>query len=158
MIPKELRSLDEAELDQALLGRSIEIVSGDPLRYLILSISRIPSYFTFWPSPESGLVSNVSRMTSFGLFLPFMIHGLFLAINKRQMGGISFTRNPVALLILFVLFYTLIHILTWTLIRYRLPVDAVLIIFAGYSVFEISHHFKLFRHPEPLTQASKWTR
>jgi len=154
MIPKELRSLDEAALDQALLGKSIEIIAGDPIRYLKLSISRIPAYFTFWPSPESGLLSNLSRMASFGLFLPFMVYGLFLAMNKRQMRIISYIRNPITLLILFVLFYTLIHLLTWTLIRYRLPVDAVLIIFAGYSIFEITRHFKPFRPLGPLTQVT----
>jgi len=39
-----------------------------------------------------------------------------------------------SLLYLFVAVYTLIHLLSWALVRYRLPVDAVLIVFAGVAV------------------------
>jgi hypothetical protein len=38
--------------------------------------------------------------------------------------------------------YTLIHLLTWTLIRYRLPVDAVLLIFAALTIVEIANRIK----------------
>ncbi len=75
LIPKELLKLDEAALDQALLKRAIGFIADDPGRYLLLSLSRIPVYFIFWPSADSGLVSNLSRVASFGLFLPFMIYG-----------------------------------------------------------------------------------
>jgi hypothetical protein len=32
--------------------------------------------------------------------------------------------------------YTLIHLLTWALIRYRLPVDSVLVLFAAIALEE----------------------
>ena len=41
------------------------------------------------------------------------------------------------ILYLFILIYTVIHLLSWALIRYRLPVDAVLIIFASATLVEI---------------------
>ena len=50
LIPTELRNLDEAALDQALLKRGLQFVIDDPIRYVLLSISRIPVYFMFWPS------------------------------------------------------------------------------------------------------------
>jgi hypothetical protein len=31
----------------------------------------------------------------------------------------------------------MIHILTWTMVRYRLPVDAVLLVFAGLAVVDL---------------------
>jgi hypothetical protein len=43
----------------------------------------------------------------------------------------------VTLVYLFLLLYTGIHILTWTLIRYRLPVDAVLLAFAGLALLDL---------------------
>ncbi|MEZ4555375.1 MAG: hypothetical protein R2851_07385 [Caldilineaceae bacterium] len=43
-------------------------------------------------------------------------------------------RSAIVLLYLFMLVYTGIHLATWTLIRYRLPVDAVLLIFAAFGV------------------------
>lgn len=133
LIPPELRSLNEAELDQALLKRGIGFVIEDPGRIALLSLSRVREYFKFWPSAESSTLSNIARVASFGLALPFIVSGLWLAFTsvwKTVSGG---QRRGAILLVLFTGVYSLIHLLTWALIRYRLPVDAVLLIFAGLS-------------------------
>jgi 4-amino-4-deoxy-L-arabinose transferase-like glycosyltransferase len=138
LIPVELRGLDEAALDQALLQRGLRFIIDDPKRYLLLSISRIPSYFEFLPSPDSGMISNVSRVISFGLFLPFMLAGVVISFFQQPS---PFKLRPPSrqlLLYLFMLIYTAIHVLTWTLVRYRLPVDAILIIFAGLALVELA--------------------
>jgi hypothetical protein len=143
LIPRELRGLDEAALDQALLRRGLAFVVQDPGRYARLSLSRIKDYFMFWPSPDSGVVSNVARVASFGLLLPFMLFGL---VKARYAARASWRGDPgswltpsagLALLVAFVATYTAIHLLSWALIRYRLPVDAVLIIFAGVGLVQV---------------------
>lgn len=135
LIPEELRGLDEAALDQALLQRGLQFIIDDPKRYVLLSISRIPAYFMFWPSSDSSLVSNISRVGSFGITLPFMLYGLFLSLNRKHyMDGIyllNLFTSPAGLLLTFTIIYTSVHLLTWALIRYRLPIDAVLIPFAA---------------------------
>ncbi|MFU8773561.1 MAG: hypothetical protein ACNA8H_14235, partial [Anaerolineales bacterium] len=137
LLPEELLHLNEAALDQALLQRGLEFVVEDPIRYLNLSLSRIPAFFMFWPSAESGLVSNISRVASFGLMLPFMLYGLVGVFFKRKIWMDGVLSSPAMLLYLFIVFYTLIHLLSWALIRYRLPVDAVLLVFAGWAVVDI---------------------
>lgn len=138
MIPENLRHLDEAALDQALLKEGLNFVRNDPVRYILLSLSRIPVFFTFWPTSDSSLISNLSRLTSIGLLLPFMLYGLALSFSRTRRTSNSFISAPVVLLYLFIAFYTLIHVLSWSLIRYRLPVDAVLLVFAGLGVMEIA--------------------
>jgi 4-amino-4-deoxy-L-arabinose transferase-like glycosyltransferase len=190
LIPPELRELDEAALDQALLKRGLQFVYQDPTRYFLLSLSRIPAYFMFWPSPDSSLISNVSRLSSFALFLPFMLYGLLLALLRTNHGdkdpqnidrrgllteasGLPSTTSdrrglpteasspsslvpgplspalntasPIFLLILFASIYTLIHLLSWALIRYRLPVDAVLLIFAALALVDIAQRLGVTR-------------
>jgi 4-amino-4-deoxy-L-arabinose transferase-like glycosyltransferase len=210
LIPAELHHLDEAALDQALLKRGLQFVLDDPVRYLRLSLSRIPAYFMFWPSPDSGLISNVSRVSSFGLFLPFMLYGLLLSLfnrdhqNRRQpvpsttkarpersrrdlpteasptfqhsnlppstptpnpsspsslvpsplipnplsptaLIPVFTLSSPAFLLILFSGVYTTIHLLSWALIRYRLPVDAVLLIFAALALVDIAQRLGVTR-------------
>jgi len=130
LLPKELYGLNEAALDRELLNRGLQFVIQDPLRYFFLSLSRIPVYFMFWPSPHSSILSNISRIGSFGVFLPFMIYGLMTTLAKKVEEKVTLY-SPVFLLLLFILVYSLIHIFTWTLIRYRLPVDAVLVLFAA---------------------------
>lgn len=129
LIPPELRHLDEAALEGALLARGLGFVRDDPGRYMLLSLSRIPVYFMFWPSAGSGMVSNVSRVGSFGLFLPLMLGGLIYSLAHRETRRRSF--GDASLLLLFAGLYTALHLLSWALIRYRLPVDAILLIYAG---------------------------
>jgi 4-amino-4-deoxy-L-arabinose transferase-like glycosyltransferase len=145
LIPVELRQLSEAELDRELLKRGLQFVIDDPIRYIRLSFSRIPAFFMFWPSTESGTISNISRVFSYALFLPFMIYGMLLALLDRKRKGGWDISAPLLLLIVFVLVYTAIHLLTWALIRYRLPVDAVMIIFAGLGVYDLV--MRLFKAP-----------
>jgi hypothetical protein len=141
LIPQEVRHLDEAALDQELLKRGIQFVLDDPERYILLSLSRIPAYFTFWPSPESGIISNISRVASFGVVFPFMMYGLFLCATgvSTQEGNrlVTLFVSSAGLLILFAIVYTSVHLLTWALIRYRLPVDAVLIPFAALGLSDL---------------------
>lgn len=146
LVPLDLRDLNEAQLDRALLVRGLQFVRDDPSRYLLLSLSRIPVYFQFWPTPESTFLSNVSRLLSFGLFLPFMLYGLVLAIRDARPGGplrsppgekVDASDLRLAYLVLFLLFiviYTAIHLASWANVRYRLPVDAFLILFAAYGL------------------------
>lgn len=129
LIPVELRHLDEPALEQALMARSLQFVSADPWRYIRLSLSRIPVYFMFWPSTESGMASNISRVGSFGLFLPLILVGLIYSLMNGKVR--RRTLANASLLLLFVSFYTVIHLLSWALVRYRLPVDAIMLIYAG---------------------------
>ena len=132
LIPTELRGLDEAALDKELLDRGLRFVADDPVRYIQLSISRIPAYFIFWPSAESGTVSNVARVASFGLMWPLMLAGVIgVILRSDRWQGLQ---SPIFLLLLFGSLYTMIHLLSWSLVRYRLPVDAVLLVYAALSV------------------------
>lgn len=137
LIPRELRGLDEAALDKALLGRALQFILADPGRYLLLSLGRIPDFFMFWPSPDSGRISNFSRVVSFGILWPFMLGGLILALRKIFGKAGEKLAAPAFLPVLFILLYSGVHIFTWTLIRYRLPVDAVALVYAGYLVAEL---------------------
>jgi 4-amino-4-deoxy-L-arabinose transferase-like glycosyltransferase len=151
LIPAEVRHLDEAALDQELLKRGIQFVLDDPRRYVSLSLSRIPPYFMFWYSPESSTLSNISRIGSFGLFLPFMLYGLFISVQQNRKDLLI---SPVGLMILFAAIYSGVHILTWTLIRYRLPVDAVLIPLAGQALVELAQRARK-THPQLQSQLQR---
>ena len=141
LIPPELLSLDEASLEKALMARGLGFVIADPGRYVLLSLSRIKDHFIFWPKPDSGTLSNISRVGSFGAFLPFMIYGLILALSgawrERRRLPSDERGAALVLLYLFILVYSGIHILTWTGIRYRLPVDTVLVIFAAVGLHDL---------------------
>jgi 4-amino-4-deoxy-L-arabinose transferase-like glycosyltransferase len=132
LIPEDLRHLNEADLDRALLKLSLAEITSDPARYAILSLTRIQEYVKFWPSSDSRPISNISRIFSFGLMLPFMIYGLVLGFRRSL-------SSEALILYLFMVTYAGIHLLTWTLIRYRLPIDAVLLVFAGLALVDLQN-------------------
>ncbi len=149
LIPKELRPLNEAALDRALLQRGVGFITADPQRYILLSISRMNEYFKFWPSADSSLTSNLARVGSFGLYLPLMLYGLWLSIRRGWHAEDPQQRAYLGLLYLFMFIYTAIHLLSWALIRYRLPVDAILILFAALGLVDLANRYRLrFQTPQ----------
>jgi 4-amino-4-deoxy-L-arabinose transferase-like glycosyltransferase len=179
LIPQELRGLDDARLDRALLARGLQFVRDDPGRYLRLSLSRIPIYFQFWPTAKSTLLSNAARLLSFGVFLPFMLYGLVLALRNARPGG-ALRGQPagqvadptssaettdshaaqadlrpafLALVLLFMAVYTTVHLASWANVRYRLPVDALWILFAGYGLDDLLRRLVSWRRRAPRSPA-----
>lgn len=131
LLPIELKGLNEAALDSALLKRGLAFVFDNPGQYLLLSLSRIPVLFEFLPSPQSSFVSNFSRVSSFGLALPFMLAGIWISLRDLIKTKTRFFDSPISLILAFGFIYSAIHILTWSLVRYRLPIDALFLIFAA---------------------------
>lgn len=132
VIPTALRQLNEAALEKELLRLGLGFVWQEPLRYLVLCLTRIPVHFIFWPLSSSGWVSNVVRVLSFGLALPFMVAGIVRFVRHwRGQRILAVWAQPGTLLLLFVVVYVGVHLASWAGIRYRLPTDAVALIFAA---------------------------
>jgi hypothetical protein len=124
-IPAELRGHNEAALDRALTRQGFEFIRLDLGRYFWLNLDKTLEFFKFWPTGDSSTISNLNRILSFGVCLPFMLIGLGLSIPRWR---------RFAPLYLFITIHTGIHLLTWPAPRYRLSVDAVLIVFAALAV------------------------
>jgi 4-amino-4-deoxy-L-arabinose transferase-like glycosyltransferase len=135
-VPQELAGQNEAVLDRALTRKATQFILADPVRYLRLTLDKTLEYFRFWPSSDSSRISNLNRVLSFGLYLPFMLLGLSLSF--------SHWRNFLTLY-LFIVIHTAIHLLSWPSPRYRLPVDAVLMVFAGLSLIELAKQLGTWR-------------
>ena len=140
-VPEELHGQNEAQLDHALTQMGIQFIVADPKRYLLLTLNKTLEYFKFWPTSDSSRISNLNRVLSFGLYLPFMLVGLFLSFSRW--------RNFIALY-LFSVIHTGIHLLSWPAPRYRLPVDAVSMIFAGLAVLELARQLRTWRGRRPV--------
>jgi Dolichyl-phosphate-mannose-protein mannosyltransferase len=135
LLPKDLTALNEAQLDRTLLRRGAGFIAADPGRYVRLSISRAREYFKFWPSAESSRASNLVRVLSFGVVFPFMVLGAALMVVRRWQQAAH--PEGVRLLLLVAVLYSVVHLLTWTLVRYRLPVDAITMPIAASAVVAV---------------------
>jgi 4-amino-4-deoxy-L-arabinose transferase-like glycosyltransferase len=138
LLPPHLLSLDEVALDRELFALGWAHISSDPARFAALSLGRAAEYFKFWPTLRSSRSSNLLRLLSFGILTPFILAGLIQTLRTfmRHWSGLypgvqQSSLGCVAPLLLFAGSYSIIHIFTWSLIRYRLPVDSILILFAA---------------------------
>lgn len=148
-LPEDLAGLglNEAQWDKALMARGIGFVLAEPGRYLLLSLSRVRDYVEFWPTADSSLLFNLGRILSIGLFLPFMLYGLYLSLRPSRLAVNhspipQLTINHFLLLYLFIVVYSLLHIFTWAMSRYRLPVDAVLLLFAALAITRMAGRWR----------------
>jgi hypothetical protein len=130
----------EPELDRELMRLGIGFVLDQPGRYLLLSLSRVRAFFEFWPTADTTLLNNVGRVGSYGLFLPFLLYGLYLSFRRPGF----FTENAV--LYLFAAFYTILHVLTWAMVRYRLPVDAALMPLGAWGLVDLARRVRALLH------------
>jgi len=149
LIPDEFHGLSEAQLDRALLARGLQFVEAEPLRYLSLCAGRLIEYIKFWPAPDSSPTSNVARLLSFGFAAPLMVMGLISAFRARSELDTA-CLSCARLLVLVAIAHSAAYVLTWTLVRYRLPVDALLMPFVGSAVVSITDRLKTLRGIGPI--------
>ena len=141
LIPDELLGFNEAQLDRALLERGLSYVVQDPGRYLLLSLSPRARVLQIL---AVGFLQHFEQRGKGDVFwclpLPFLLAGLF---HRGKAAGRGATGQPrrmrrrfrgVILVMLLAGLYCLVHLLTWTLIRYRLPVDAMVMPFAAVAI------------------------
>jgi hypothetical protein len=89
----------------------------------------------FWPKTSSSPLSNLTRVFSYGVALPFILAGIVLWVGDLRKRRLHLDEG--LLLLMFGLVYSAIHLLSWAGIRYRLPVDAVSIIFAARGLYSL---------------------
>jgi 4-amino-4-deoxy-L-arabinose transferase-like glycosyltransferase len=141
-VPAELTGLNEAEMNERLTAEGIRFVLEEPGRFALQTLDRFRNYFRFWPERASSPIANVSRVLSFGLYLPFMLYGLFLSIRiTRKEQRPQCAPDNVSLLYLYAATYSAIHLLSWAMHRYRLPVDAVMMVFVGLAWVDLGRRF-----------------
>lgn len=122
-IPEEVLALDnDAEITNRLLEMGIDNVRKNPGDFLSLTITRLREMFVFWPRESSSTAANILRVLSFGLVAPWALGGLILNLKRWR---------ELLPILLFVVTHVGVHAVTWTMIRYRVPMDPFLILLAA---------------------------
>jgi 4-amino-4-deoxy-L-arabinose transferase-like glycosyltransferase len=133
-IPDKVLVLDnDALITKELLRRGIENVRHDPGHFALLTLTRLRELFKFWPTEDSSALSNLLRVMSFGIMWPFALAGVIVSWRRWR---------ELTPMMLFMLTHIGVYAVTWTMIRYRIPVDAVLIPFAAVAVVRIYERFQ----------------
>jgi 4-amino-4-deoxy-L-arabinose transferase-like glycosyltransferase len=128
-IPPDVLALDnDVDITNELLRRGIQNIVNDPALFVMLTLTRLREFFLFWPTAESDTLANLLRVFSFGLMWPFALAGLWL--SRRQWRDLL----PIYI---FMLMHTGVYAITWTMVRYRVPLDTFLIPFAAVAAVQL---------------------
>lgn len=113
----------DTELDRSrlLMDRAKEFIFANPLLFSYLTVMR----FGMFLSPIGGTIENpIAKLAGLLIYLPILIIAAAEAFRRRRDGRV------ILLISVFVL-YLALHSLAHGGVRYRLPVDTVLIILAS---------------------------
>jgi len=128
-IPGDLQGANEVDLSNELMRRGWKNVLADPARFMHLSQDRLRTWLVFYPMAQSSPFSNVARTVSFGVCLPFMVMGMLISLREWRRWILLYS---------FIIAYTFVHVISWVQIRYRMPVDAALIVFAALALVAVA--------------------
>jgi 4-amino-4-deoxy-L-arabinose transferase-like glycosyltransferase len=133
-IPSDiLASNNDAKITSDLLILGIKNVLNDPELFIKLTLVRLREFIKFWPTNETSLIGNIARVTSFGIIWPFVILGMWLSRYRwRELMPIY----------IFMIIHFGVYVISWTMIRYRMPLDAIWIIFAAVSISALFDYIK----------------
>jgi hypothetical protein len=105
-----------------------EMFQADARRFIIENPRRFAElclirFIQLWKvySPRVPLIDNLAVIGSFGLALPFFL------IQVIRSG---WRRGPEMLLVLIVLCHTAVHVVYTSIVRYRIPIEPLVIILA----------------------------
>jgi hypothetical protein len=115
----------EAARDLAFSRRALDYIRADLPRFLGLSFQKVLALWALYAEPMTmnrprmGL-EKLASILSYGVLLPFALVWLFSTLRRN--------RVSVLILILF-LSFTLVHAVSMSKVRYRLPLDSFVIIY-----------------------------
>jgi len=119
----------ELEMDEYYTKKTINLIFKDPFGYSKIIFRNFYMFWAIFPTQYADHINLqyfIVGMLSFGIFFPFF----FLGVIKS-----TFDRNILAIFVfLIVCYFTMIHSLVLGMIRYRIPVDFFIILFAAYGI------------------------
>ena len=128
---KEIPEFDnEYETDNYKKQKAIEFISNNPKQFVKNSWKKFKRFWNLRPNSEQHQadIYKIVSMTSFGPVLLFFLVWLVLpgTINRYTLA-----------IPLFVCYYTVIHLVTVSSIRYRLPIEPLMIACASVAMMSV---------------------
>ena len=128
------------EHDRWYANRMSQFIRNQPIAYIQLLWGKLISFWSIHLNP-GPVGEQHTAVTSFREVLYTISYAplLFLSV----VGIIAtFQQRETRLIVLIFAAYTLAHLLIWTATRLRMPLDSLLMIFSGYTLFR---GFQLFK-------------
>lgn len=117
-----------AVINEKLTLAALNFIYDDPLRFVQMSFKKFLRFWNPMPNNEnyrSSIIVTISLITMLPLFILSII---FLVTNSKR------TNAMILPLVLIICFLTAIHMVTVASVRYRYPIEPILIIFSAIAM------------------------
>jgi len=125
---KEIEKLGRIEADKQFKREAWDFILSNPKNYLNLMRMRLFHFWRLWPKIAPKRNKLAAKCTS-AWILPFGLLGIILSFKM-------YWRKTLILIFLFATF-SFVHMMFFSNIRYRVPLDPLIIVFASYTVFRL---------------------
>lgn len=127
------RKLKPSEVSQWWAGRARQYIAQNPQRFASNLLRKVFFFWSVYEVPQIEHLPFEKRYSallripspSFGLICPLGIMGIILSLKKRR---------SAALLLLYILAFSITIIAFFVVARYRLPMVPALMVFAGFTI------------------------
>jgi len=113
------------DIDTYFWNKSIQLVKSQPGETLILMIRKFFKFWRFWPYSPYSLRERIISAIFMSFLIPFAVIGFFHSVDKPKIP------METIVLAIFMMIYAGANTITWTEIRYRVPLHPLLAIFAA---------------------------
>lgn len=110
----------EADRDKLFQMEAIEFIRANPFRFMELCLIRVVELWKLY-SPRVPLSNSLVVIASFGIAIPFFL----LQVIRR-----GWRRGPEMLLTLIILSHTGLHMVYGSTVRYRIPIEPLVLVMA----------------------------
>ena len=124
---------DPFEKNSAMNQAAIRYIREDPARFLRMAGVKFLRFWRLWPYADDYTDWRfvIASLVSYGPVLLLSI--VFLVLYSRRVF------RPIVPILLFIAYLTAVHLVTIASLRYRLPLEPFLIVFAGYALARLIH-------------------
>jgi len=132
-VMKKAATMDELQANKYFMQEAKKVILSNPKEFFIRCIKRFLKLYRIYPHRGKGYVHSEILMIlvsvfSYGVLLPFFVYSFF--INLSSFKKYIFLYLPI-------LIFSFVYTLIWAVIRYRLPLEPYIIIFASFILGNI---------------------
>lgn len=125
----------EAEKESIYYGEAFEFIRNQPLRAVKRTLGKLLNFWRFYPDPSSGYKTAPSLSKVLGVI--FYTPVILLCLPGVTRGWRNH-RQETTLFVLMVASFNLLYAAFFSTVRFRLPLDPFLILFASYALVTLN--------------------
>lgn len=131
---RDILKMPPLEADQTFRKEAKNYIFSNPGEFACLVFKRFLHYWRLYPIVATRRNKIIAMLTS-GWILPLGWLGILLSLRNH--------RRKTILLISLLASFTLVHVVFVSTIRYRVPIDPIVIIFCSFAVLKLWSHAKV---------------